>query len=343
MITRFPAKLPLLVIVGSLALVTACSGGGSSNKSRGAAALSSAIAAGVSGAEAASSASVAAPAAGVAVDPCAKLTKADVQPFFTVPIATALPAPINTATTKGCTWSAADGSAETSVSMLVRTGDDASQLWSTANSGNPIRFSGVGDQAEHISGISDFVSIKGGVVCSMTTFGRAHLAPLAGLPVDSQQLLSDADATSVAQQFGTLCNKIYGSGNTTATATATPPAGPPSDSASASPSASIPAAGSTLGNTKLPLPAGLDCTGKVVTSSDGTSCDLTIGSGDGPSIYAFYLSELPTAGFAINHEQSQPQSSGGGIIASILFTGNGFEGFCTIDIRGTDLDIDLAS
>jgi hypothetical protein len=208
-----------------------------------------------------------------------------------------------------------------------------------ATTGNPIKFSGVGDQGEHISGISDFVSIKSGVVCSLATLGRAHLAALASLPIDARDLFSDADATAAAQQFGTLCNKIYASGNTTPTATAPAPAD--SSSAPASSTVSIPPVGGTLGTTNFSLAAGLDCTGNGTAADTDTSCDLRIAATDGAGIYAFYLSVLPTDGYAINHEQTQ--TSGDGTIASILFAGNNFSGLCTIDINGTDLDIDLRS
>jgi hypothetical protein len=342
MTIQFATRLYLLALTGAaVALVAACSGGTSNSNNVAAADLSRAIAAATSGAGGGPAVSG---ASGAPTDPCTKLTKADVQPFFTVPIATALPSVLNTATTKGCTWSAADGTVETSVALLVRTGGDASFEWTEATSGNPIKFSGVGDQAEHISGISDFVSIKGGVVCSITTLGRTHLAPLAGLTVDSRDLLSDSDATAVAQQFGTLCNKIYGSGNTTPTATASAAdsgieSGAPSSSATSA--VSIPAAGGTIAATNFPLPQGLDCTGKVTVMDGDTSCDLTIDSAAGAGIYAFYLSELPSSGYTINHEQTQATSDG--TTASILFTGGGFSGLCTIGINGTDLMIDLRS
>jgi hypothetical protein len=342
MTIRFIAKPYVLAAAGAAVAVLAACSGGTSSTNNAAADLSRAIAAAASesGSPAATGAS------GAPIDPCTKLTKADVQPLFTVPIATALPSVLNTATTKGCTWSAADGSAETSIALLVRTGGDASFEWTEATSGNPVKFSGVGDQAEHISGISDFVSIKSGVVCSITTLGRTHLAPLAGLTYNSQQLLSDTDATTAAQQFGTLCNKVYGSGNTTPTATASAAdsgigSGGPSDSSSATSAVSVPAAGGTIANTNFPLPQGLDCTGKVTVADGDTSCDLTIDASDGAGIYAFYLSELPTSGYTINHEQTQATSNG--TAASILFNGGSFTGFCTIGINGTDLMIDLRS
>jgi hypothetical protein len=340
MTIQFMTKLYVVAATGAaIAVLTGCSGGTPSGGNNAAAILSSAIAAAAS-ASGSGGTPAASGASGAPIDPCTKLTKADVQPFFTVPIATALPSVLNTALTKGCTWSAADGSAETSVALLVRTGDDASTEWMEATTGNPVKFSGVGDQAEHIPGISDFVSIKAGVVCSITTLGRTHLAPLAGLTLDSQDLLSDADATTVAQQFGTLCNKIYGSGNTTPTATAS---AADSDTGSPSPTSSVssPAAGGTIGTTTFPLPEGLDCTGKVTVADGDTSCDLTIDSSDGAGIYAFYLSVLPTRGYTINHEQSQV--AGDGTIASILFNGGGFTGLCTVGINGTDLSIDLRS
>jgi hypothetical protein len=210
-----------------------------------------------------------------------------------------------------------------------------------ADSSSAVIFSGVGDQAEHIPGLSDFVSIKGSVVCSLTTVGRTHLAPLASLQRDTDQLLSDSDATAVAQQFGTLCNRIFGSGNTVPTATAAAPTDDATDSSSPTASVSVPAAGGTLGTTKFPLPQGVDCTGKVTVTDEDSSCTVTIAAGDGASIYAFYLSVLAQNGYTINHQQTQ--ASADGTIASILFSGGGFDAFSDVDIFNTMLTIDLRS
>jgi uncharacterized protein YndB with AHSA1/START domain len=98
------------------------------------------------------------------LDPCTLLTKADVQPFFSVPIVTELPGPVPGT----CEWAANDspGGVNTSLDVWVTTGQDALDTWTLASGPGPkTMFSGVGDQAEHYPNVPDFVSNKGGVTC----------------------------------------------------------------------------------------------------------------------------------------------------------------------------------
>ncbi len=333
--------LACIAVVAGLGVLTACGGGSSHHADKGAAALSNAAAAARS--LAAGGASTHASTTGgstTPIDPCKKLTKADVQPFFTVPIVTQLPTAFNSALTKGCEWATSSGGAiATSLDVVVRVGDDASQAWTMATSGPVIRFSGVGDAAEHVSGDSAFVSEKDGVVCAITTLGRTQLAPLASLTYNGNAELSDSDATAAAQQFGTLCNKIYGSGNTSPTATAAAPTG--NSSTSASPNVSIPAISGTMPGTNFPLPDGVDCTGKVTVKDGDTSCSVSIDTSQGAGIYAFYLQQLPKQNYVISHMQSTPTANG--TVALILFSGNGYVGTSDINLVGTTLTIDLYS
>lgn len=107
------------------------------------------------------------------IDPCVVLTKADVQPFFSIPVITELPGPKEIGDT--CEFAGNDGALglATSLDINVRTGQDATDSWTqaTAPGGNDEMFSGVGDQAEHYPGSADFVSIKGDVACGLTTVG----------------------------------------------------------------------------------------------------------------------------------------------------------------------------
>ena len=149
------------------------------------------------------------------LDPCALLTKADVQPFFSVPVVTELPGPVPGT----CEWAANDGpgGVSTSLDVVVITGQDALDAWTVASGPGPkTMFGDVGDQAEHYPNDPDFVSNKGDVTCNITTVGSAHLAGKMDYPVAA---IPDAAATQIAQAYGTLCNKIYGSGPTTPTLT----------------------------------------------------------------------------------------------------------------------------
>ncbi len=266
------------------------------------------------------------------IDPCQKLTKADVQPFFSVPIVTQLPGPIPGT----CEWAAnnSPGGVETSLDVWVVTGQDALDGWSMASGPGATMFSGVGDQAEHYPGSPDFVSIKGDVSCKITTVGYAHLAGKMDYPPAA---IPDAAATQIAQAYGTLCNRIYGGGTTTPTMTAAPIAVSGGGSAAPTPTVSIPPVGGTLG-AAFPLPEGLDCSGKTTTTSEATTCETTT-TGDQMAIYPFFLSVLPAHGYTINHEQEEVANAKE--IASILFIGNGAGGFSSISIIGTHVTITL--
>jgi hypothetical protein len=270
-----------------------------------------------------------------AIDPCQRLTKADVQPFFSVPVVTQLPSPVPGT----CEWSANDtpGGVSTAMDVGVLTGQDALDSWSLADGpGTKTMFSGVGDQAEHYPGSTDFVSIKGDVLCKITTVGASHLA---GKMNYDPTAIPDAAATQIAQSYGTLCNRIYGSGPTAPAITAPPVSAGAISSAIPTPKASVPAVGGTLGKA-FPLPVGLDCTGHTTTDSEGAiTCDAMM-TGDQFAVYAFYVVTLPADGYQINHQQEETTPQGKEA-ASILFQGNEAGGLSTISIIGTDVTITL--
>ena len=331
-----PPRPSRIVLLGSLVvasfLAAACStGGAGAGSSRG---PGPSQAQGTVDGAASPAALAAAGASAAPIDPCALLTTADVQPFFSVRIATQLPGPIPGT----CEWAANDnpGGVETSLDVSVTTGQDALFAWSIASEPGPeTMFSGVGDQAEHYPGSPDFVSISGDVSCKISSEGSAHLAGKMDYPAAA---IPDAAATRIAQAYGTLCNRIYGSGPTTPTLTAPPMAA--SDAGSPTPAAavSLPPTGGTLG-ASFPLPQGLDCTGRTTTDSEGTiTCDGTT-TGDPMATYPFFLSVLPAHGYTISHEQEEV--SNGKEIASIAFGGNGIGGFSFISIMGTSVTITL--
>ncbi len=276
------------------------------------------------------------------MDPCTKLTKADVQPFFTVPVVTELPDSWDTATTKGCEFSAA-GIAGTTLGIKVVSGDDAQTMALLQKSDTEeVQFSGVGSGAEHPHGSTEFTAQEGTTAapeyCGISTTGWKELAGKKDV-ADATQI-PDATATTIAQQYGTLCNKLFGSGDATPTMTVAPPAASAVAAASAGslPSGPILATGGSIGS-GFPTPAGLDCTGsKTTTDSEGNiSCYTT--TKDGKAVYDYYLSVLPTKGYTINHEGLQSGTTGA--VASILFTGPGAGGFSNLSIVGPNVTITL--
>ena len=306
-------------ILGLAAVLTACGGGSSpaapavarltalaaaaaaDSASAGPAGSASAEAAGPAASSSAglSSAAPSSAATAVAIDPCQKLTKADVQPFFTVPIATELPDAYNTATTKGCSFSVA-GAFGTTLSIKVVVGGDAQTMQLLQkNDTQAVTFSGVGVTAHHPPGSTEFTAQEGTDAdpeyCGVSTTGWKELAGKKDLPDVTS--IPDATATMIAQQYGTLCNKLFGSGDTAPTMTV---AAPVTSSSAPYTGVLLPTAG-TIG-TGFPLPQGLDCSGsKTTTDSEGTvTCDTT--TTDGKALYEYYLQTLPAKGYVLHHE-----------------------------------------
>ena len=272
----------------------------------------------------------------VAIDPCQKLTKADVQPFFTVPVVTELPEVYDTATTKGCSFSVA-GAIATTLSIKVVVGDDAQtmQLLQTGDT-QEVTFSGVGVTAQHPKGSTEFSAQEGTaadpVYCAVSTTGWKQLAGKKDLA--DVTAIPDATATTIAQQYGTLCNKLFGSGHATPTMTV---AAPPASSTAPYTGVSL-ATAATIG-AGFPVPRDLDCSGtNTTTDTEGTvSCDTT--TTDGAAVYQYYLTTLPTRGYTLHHEGES--GTGSQMLATLLFSGHGLAGFSAVAITGTHVSINL--
>ena len=302
-------------------------------------AVNSAVQAG-SGAGAASGAPTSAGAV-VVMDPCQKLTKADVQPFFTVPVVNELPEPYNTATTKACSFSAA-GVIGTTLSIKVVGGDDAQTMQTLQKADTQeVTFSGVGVTATHPHGSTEMTAQEGTdanpMYCGISTTGWKELAGKKDLADVTN--IPDATATTIAQQYGTLCNKLFGTGHTTPTMTVAAPAASAGVAVPSAATGPVLATAGTIGP-GFPIPQGLDCSGsKTTTTGDGTvTCDTT--TTEGKAIYDYYLVTLPAKGYTINHEGEQSGASGE-IIATLLFEGPGVGGFSTLGITGPDVSIML--
>ncbi len=333
--SRFVRIIAVALTLGSGVLITAC--GGTPAPGPSAQQLQAEITS-LAGADSTDS-STAVPTSGAAVvakDPCQLLTKADVQPFFTVPVVNELPEVYNTATTKGCAFSAA-GAIATTLSIKVVVGDDAQTMELLQKSDTQeVTFSGVGVTAQHPHGSTEFSAQEGTeaspMYCAVSTTGWKELAGKKDLA--DVTTIPDATATTIAQQYGTLCNKLFGSGDATPTMTVAAPV----VSASAPYTGTVLATVSTIG-AGFPLPAGVDCSGtNTTTDSEGTvTCDTTVA--DGPAVYQYYLTTLPAKGYTFHHEGES--GSGAQIVANLLFSGNGLGGFSSVAITGKNLSIML--
>ncbi|SDO64383.1 hypothetical protein SAMN04515671_1567 [Nakamurella panacisegetis] len=263
-----------------------------------------------------------------AVDPCQKLSKADVQPFFTVPIVIEVPEPWNTATTKACSFSSA-GTLATTLSVKITAGEDA-QTMALLNQGSTdhTTFGGVGTSAWHLKGSTEMTALEGTssnpVFCSISTTGWKELAGKKDLADVTN--IPDAAATTIAEQYGTLCNKIFGNGTSSATMTVAAPATGGS-AATTAPSGSVLPVGSTLAGL-LPLPEGMDCSGsKTTVDSEGTTCVTTFA--DASAAYNFFLAQLPAKGMTI--DKIEPPKAGSTVVG-ITFSGGGTGMFDSLSI-----------
>jgi hypothetical protein len=254
-----PASRSRLSLVGAVAMTTAAAFvlTGCHSSSKGAAATSAAP-----GAAAASLAGGSAPAAaqqslsasigGSAKASCKQLTDAEVQPLTIDKIVKDDITAANLgADTPGqqCVFSGADGAG--SVDVLVTAGPQAAPGYASEIAGysdGVVAVPGIGDKASREKGDGQVVALKGDVYCSVSLGSGDQvpgLGPLMEAAGGTTHIAESAYQTT-AEALGTLCNRIYGSGNTTpdlsslvaadaaASASAAASAGPASPAAAAS-------------------------------------------------------------------------------------------------------------
>lgn len=259
-------------------------------------------------------------ASAVAPDPCKVLTKADLQPFFLGQITTELPLyELSTEQDgKACQWTDVSGS---TITISLEAGDKAQARWFPASQPgyDGVFFSGVGDKAEHTKGLFDMVAIIGPdanptLACGITESGEKNLALSKG--IDPTATLSDDTATKADQQYGTLCNKLFGKGDTKTTLTAHPTGTAPTIAPNTL------ADGGTIPNTKVPVPQGISCAGGNTTKDQtmgGWDC-VSPTTDDPAAIFAYFVNALPKAGYTISAE-SQTKSDAGPVVDHIRFAG----------------------
>ena len=171
-----------------------------------------------SGGQAASAAPQTSPgsAGGTAVT-CNQLTKAEVQPLLVDPITTVK---VTAAGIDGegqqCVFGTASDGA---VDVLVLRGDEATSGYAQEVQGmtTPVSVPGIGDKAARDTGDDQPDAIKGDVFCSVslgTDQGVPGVAALEQAAGGTSNIGEQANGI-VAAALGTLCNRIYGSGNTT--------------------------------------------------------------------------------------------------------------------------------
>jgi hypothetical protein len=171
-----------------------------------------------SGGQAASAAPQTSPgsAGGTAVS-CNQLTKSDVQPLLVDPITTVnvTAAGIGGEGQQCVFGTASDGA----VDVLVLRGDEATSGYAQEVQGmtTPVNVAGIGDKAARGTGDDQPDSIKGDVFCAVSLGTDEGVPGVAALQQAAGGTSNIGEAANgiIAAALGTLCNRIYGSGNTT--------------------------------------------------------------------------------------------------------------------------------
>jgi hypothetical protein len=149
-----------------------------------------------------------------AYDPCVKLSAALVQPFFTAPIKLRQKEQPSDSSAE-CFFDTADGESEFQV--YTATGELADMFYNgnLKQDGVPsVPISGVGDKAVREPHDIWVYARKGAVFC-MIHGDRHTRSQVRGLQKLADKPVPDELATRYAQQLGTLCNRLFGSGSTT--------------------------------------------------------------------------------------------------------------------------------
>lgn len=185
-----------------------------------------ALLAGCSGAPQADAVSAAAASAGADTTSrggtkatCTQLTKEQVQPLLVYPITDVK---VTAAGTDGegqqCIFDGNNG--DGTIDVLVLGGADAQQAYASAIKGEshgPVDVPGVGDKASRDTGDGQIESMKGNLYCSVSLGSAADVPGIGKLEQAAGGTTHIAESAYAAEAaaLGTLCNRIYGSGNTT--------------------------------------------------------------------------------------------------------------------------------
>ena len=152
---------------------------------------------------------------------CDQITKADVQPMFPTETITKVTVKAAGTISKGqsCLFASADTSNLLFVNVM--SGQDAKNAYQTDTIGfgsNAIAMSGIGDKAARDGSHGDPIvtSMHGDLYCSVLPqiddfVGVQRRMVAAGNTAN----IGDKYYAAAAAAYGTLCNRVYGSGNTT--------------------------------------------------------------------------------------------------------------------------------
>lgn len=193
------------------ALTAACSATSAAPTAAGGAAQTSAAQA------AGGSAAAGSGAGGPAKVTCDQLTAADVQGLMTDPVVGKPEITPEGTNNDGqqCEFSNPDSGQAIDVIVAPESDPAMSYEVQKQQADNPVPVSGVGDQAFRDGDDDEPTAEHGGVVCGVTIGADDQIPGTDKLVTGGNLNITDAQKAIVATALGTVCNRIFGSGDTT--------------------------------------------------------------------------------------------------------------------------------
>jgi hypothetical protein len=147
---------------------------------------------------------------------CKQLTKAQIQPLLATPV-TKVKVTAALSTGQQCVYSGSgsEGSGDV-IDVLVIKGREAKQgIQEDMKSLRPrVAVKGVGDRAYREKGDYQIDSIKGSEYCSVSVGSEDSVPGVDALEVNGTSDIPESANAVIASALGTICNRVYGTGNT---------------------------------------------------------------------------------------------------------------------------------
>jgi hypothetical protein len=149
---------------------------------------------------------------------CKQLPKSQIQPVLSVPIGkVSVTAALQTG--QQCVYSKGAGSDDgVDIDVLVFNGSQAKPEFQqeVKGWGPKVAVKGIGDKAYRKKGDYQIDSIKGSEFCSVSVGSDETVPGVSALETNGTDDIPESADTIIASALGTICNRIYGKGNTKA-------------------------------------------------------------------------------------------------------------------------------
>jgi len=147
---------------------------------------------------------------------CSQLTNEDIQPLMTNAVVGDDVSAVGTDSDgQQCIYHDADS--EQAVDIIVAPASDEVFGYNSAkeNATNPVDVAGIGDEAFREAGDDQPTAQSGGLVCSVSLGTNTEIPGTDALIQNGSLDLTETQDGIIAEALGTVCNRIFGSGNTT--------------------------------------------------------------------------------------------------------------------------------